>query len=744
LTLANPSLVAPPVSSADRLVRTATGDVTAILTSSISAELTEEGAVLGTVGYIAPEHIFTGADDARSDQFSFCVTMYLVLYGKHPFAFRDLSSYIEALEKSPEPPPSSTRVPGWIHDVIEQGLRREPDRRFASMDDLLAALERDPSRRRRMWALGTVAVVAVLGGTVGWARHQAQLRSQCAQGPTLIAAAWNPEVERNVRGALERAGGPYGPQVAQHVADRLGQYAQTWAATYRTVAEATLLRGEQGVTIMDRRVRCLEQGREQLRALTEVLSQADAAVVQRAIDAAYALPASTSCATSDVANLPALPSSPELRARVLEAERTISRASALGNAGQDAQAEAIVERALPEVRAIPHPRIEAELLMLQARCKQQRGDNRGAFPVYQDALRAAERAGDDLLAARAAARAAFLLSGWLNKPQEGEQWIDLADAIAERAGRNDAIDVDILASRIVVKAMLGHPEQAIALHDKEIAARVRLYGERDPRVATAITNRGVTRQYLGQSDLALEDFRRGTDLLESLSGAANPHLALGYSNLSDMLNTLGRAEEARTAAQHALDLQAGERPGGVTVLIYSGIAAAEIQLGHLDAALLAANKGLAAADEIGENGRNKWLLLTLRADARGKAGDLAGELEDCSEVLALQKARGPLTSDSPYGPDALTCLGETELALHRVEPAISYLEQSVALEHRGEPWELPTARFALARALRVAGRQPARAEELARNALDALRPLRGQEPQVATIERWLDGGPAAR
>ena len=99
--------------------------------------LTETGQVVGTEGFMAPETLFSGRADARSDQFSFCVTMYVALYRKHPFVFTNLPTYCQAVLKPPEPPPSTTKVPSWLQAVIEQGLRQEPEQRFASMKALL-------------------------------------------------------------------------------------------------------------------------------------------------------------------------------------------------------------------------------------------------------------------------------------------------------------------------------------------------------------------------------------------------------------------------------------------------------------------------------------------------------------------------------------------------------------------------------------------------------------------------------
>jgi serine/threonine protein kinase len=201
-------------------------------TSTWKDPLTEEGAILGTVGYIAPEHLFQDVNDERSDQFSFCVTMYVALYGKYPFCSSDISTYSEALLADPQPPPSHSGVPGWIHAILARGLRRDPGERFATMGELLAALERDPSRRRRIGVLGAVLAAACLVTVAGYAHHRVHLRARCAEGEAIMRASLGTAAREQVRRALEGAGGTFGPELARRVDARLADYAASWAALH--------------------------------------------------------------------------------------------------------------------------------------------------------------------------------------------------------------------------------------------------------------------------------------------------------------------------------------------------------------------------------------------------------------------------------------------------------------------------------------------------------------------------------
>jgi hypothetical protein len=64
--------------------------------------------------------------------------------------------------------------------------------------------------------------------------------------------------------------------------------------------------------------------------------------------------------------------------------------------------------------------------------------------------------------------------------------------------------------------------------------------------------------------------------------------------------------------------------------------------------------------------------------------------------------------------------------------------------HRQNPYDLPLAQFALARALRVAGQDPARARALAESAREALAQSPGKQKELAAVDAWLSDRTAAR
>jgi len=105
--------------------------------------ITEEGRVLGTPGYMAPEQARGERVDGRADVFSIGVVLYEMVTGVRPFQGGSSMDIIVATTRD-EPAPVTSHNPGAPR-VVERLLRRclakEPAERFASAGELAKAIE---------------------------------------------------------------------------------------------------------------------------------------------------------------------------------------------------------------------------------------------------------------------------------------------------------------------------------------------------------------------------------------------------------------------------------------------------------------------------------------------------------------------------------------------------------------------------------------------------------------------------
>jgi urea transport system substrate-binding protein len=109
--------------------------------------LTEQGQILGTIDYMAPEQWEDSrAVDIRADIYSLGCTLYHLLAGKPPFGRDEHSSLMKQMwahARTPVPPLQAIRpdVPQPVVDVLERMLAKKPAERFTTPAEVAAALE---------------------------------------------------------------------------------------------------------------------------------------------------------------------------------------------------------------------------------------------------------------------------------------------------------------------------------------------------------------------------------------------------------------------------------------------------------------------------------------------------------------------------------------------------------------------------------------------------------------------------
>jgi hypothetical protein len=139
---------------------------------TVAKALTQEGQIVGTLHYMAPEQLQGLPSDARADLFSFGCVLYEMLSGKRAFDGQSAASVIGAVLER-EPAPLDIAPP--LDRVVRRALAKDPDERFQTARDLKVALlwaleqmDTQPVAKttKRMWLPWAAAALAVVAAAI--------------------------------------------------------------------------------------------------------------------------------------------------------------------------------------------------------------------------------------------------------------------------------------------------------------------------------------------------------------------------------------------------------------------------------------------------------------------------------------------------------------------------------------------------------------------------------------------------
>jgi tetratricopeptide (TPR) repeat protein len=519
--------------------------------ASRTLALTRTGVLLGTPLYMAPEQFLKRPTDARTDQFSFCVSLYEALYGQRPFPSDSLSTLFEAVVAGRvREPAQRTRAPSFLRRLLLRGLAADPAARFPSMRALLEALRHDPVRRRRNAAIGVAVAAIAMAAAVGGQRLTTRGARMCRGGEDKLAGIWELGAAGERRSAIHRAflgtGRGFAEDTWNRVSALLDAYDRRWTETYTDACEATHVRGDQSLEAMDLRMTCLEGPRGAFKALSDALSRADPAVLIEAVNGAHALPPLDRC--SDIPALQAAvppPADGATRARVAALRKDLAEVKALSDTGQWPAARRRAGPLVDATRAVGYAPLLVETMATSAWLEAESGHPADAAKIYQKAVWSAIAAHRDDIATEAASALVGMNGYYLNRAEEADKWAEVGQALLQRLGPgHDRIASWFYQDRAVARERKGDYQAALADLDRALALKRRVLAPNHPDIAYTLHTIANVRDEIGDYPAALAAADEAVEIFRNAYGAESPLLGKPLGSRGETLAFLGRYAEA--------------------------------------------------------------------------------------------------------------------------------------------------------------------------------------------------------
>ena len=465
--------------------------------------LTEQGAVLLTPEYAAPEQASGGPVTTATDIYALGVLLYQLLSGRHPTGenARSPAEHLRAItETEPRrlsavaPAPLSRGYRGDLETIVATALRKHPSERYATVaafaDDLRRYLHHEPISARpdslgyraakfvRRHRVGVAVATLLLVGVVTATVREYRLRG-IAEAETRTARA----VEQyllTVFGAAD----PFLPQ----------------DSTAASSSARELL--DRGVIRLDTALATQPEVRARLRTV---------------LGRVYANLALYDPATTQLE-------------RALEEQRAMT--------GERHLATAAIQDQLGQLRVHQGRMEEADSLLsiaLELR-RTLAGTRDSTTAESMEHLARVRKDRNQLPSADSLAREALAIRRALH----GEGSLSTAST--------EHLLAEVLNSS-------GADEEAVPLYHGALATRERLAGADHPLVAATLFNLALTERRRGRIEVAESLYRRTLDIQRQALGANHPAIASSLNGLADMLHkATTRSAEAEALLRESLEI----------------------------------------------------------------------------------------------------------------------------------------------------------------------------------------------
>jgi tetratricopeptide (TPR) repeat protein/predicted Ser/Thr protein kinase len=680
-------------------------------------DLTEAGAVVGTIRFMSPEQADGRELTPASDLYSLGVLLHELFTGESPYPPGSPIETLDLVRRAETTPPGD--LPPSLAALIADLTSLDPEARPTAQECterlrwIAAAPLRVHARRRNVALAGLAGVAIAAAAVVGLVaeRH----RSRCLEAAAPLMRVWNPEVAATVESAFSAAGAS-----ATGVAVRRGldDWAANWSALREDTCAATRVRGDQSEELMDLRTACLDDRLGEVASLIEVVLEDPEAARQRAVQAVGGLTALSVCADTRalLSRVPA-PADPETEAAVAATRESLSRVKALFDTGRWPDAAAAAPGLVAQAVATQYEPIRAEATYLAGLIAERTGRMEHADTLLRQAVWAAEGGRMDRVAAQAWIRQVWLHGVVLNDADAIPDLTEHARASLRRLGGDTELEGALENHLAVIAAKNGDLESAFAGFTRAIELRTAALGDDHPAVASSLHNLGFVMADLGRPDEALDLTRQAFEIRLQTLGSDHPVVLGSLLSLADTYAERGDEAERRVLLDRAVEIAASafDRPHPTVAALLVHVANAEQDRGRwVEAAAAFTRAREIYAGALGASHELTANALYDEGVSAVRAGDDQRGLEACSRAEALYlDLVGPHHTDSLWPAHCrITALGRLE----RFDEAL------VAAEDAYGRWQAsgldnPSLHaglgLLLARSLDATGRNPERRDALA-------------------------------
>lgn len=537
-----------------KLASSETGDSEATHNLPIDPRLTDltiTGSLVGTPAYMAPEQLIASPLDARSDQFSFCITLFEALTGERPFRAKTLGQLVQALASGTEWPRGHRRIPRGVRKAILRGLAADRDERHVSMHELATALEGGARARRRRIAVSITLLLGTLGLVLlmTWP-HQSPEEDIRSVARTKIAQAWNDDQRSAIRNAFIATEAPDAEVQSDAFERNIDDYAYRWLNARVDAWVASHIRGEETPQLLERRLHCYDRLAISLRVFIGLIKEIKSPEqMEQAVNATAKLREIESCADPLLIGYGPLEGDP----RIADLEDRLAYVDALAATQQNTEALAEAKVIVAETEALAVPALTARALFKLALHQGDSSHPGDAETTFLRTIQEAAKAQDHALVARTWHRLIALLASHLGRVNDAIALEPAARAAIAQAG-GDVMQYGMLDLSLGgLHYTNGRLEEAERYLRRARAEFAQARGPQHVSQVVVLTELGGLLTSKGQLDEADTMLREALAMAPDLLGKKSIDYGLILHNLAALSKKRKKWDDVGTYARNSIE-----------------------------------------------------------------------------------------------------------------------------------------------------------------------------------------------